>query len=245
MKRLAASYRVDITAPTIAAYWTVFARDDAERFASACEGSIEHERTFPTPAALKAIMATRYEVESRAAGPMLGEGRDAAVRCLTCLDAKFVRKDVAPAHPDFGRLHPCPDCAPAERGPRQHGDKAAYLAFLAKDKAERDALAPYRDEQAARHRFTPVAVAFTDAALPPEGFASHVTEYAGRVPVPTCVTPFVIVAKALGGRRGFVAQWANKAERAVRGDASDWRESREAVRATMANRYADVTEVKG
>jgi hypothetical protein len=125
--------------------------------------------------------------------------------------------------------------------------RAAYwLAFGQSDDARfAAALAPYRDEQARRHRFTPVPVEFTDAAPPPEGFASHVTEYAGRVPVPTCVTPFVIVAKALGGRRGFVAQWANKAERATRGDASDWRESREAVRATMANRYADVTEVKG
>jgi hypothetical protein len=242
---MAAAYRVEIPADTRAAYWLAFGQSDDARFAAACERAIEHERTFPPIAALKAIMATRYEVESRAAGPMLGEGRDAAVRCLTCLDAKFVRKDVAPAHPDFGRLIPCPDCPPAERGPRQHGDKAAYMAFLAKDKAERDALAPYRDEQAARHRFTPVPVEFTDAAPPPEGFASHVTEYAGRVPVPVCVTPFVIVAKALGGRRGFVAQWANKAERAVRGDASDWRESREAVRATMASRYADVTEVKG
>lgn len=74
MKRLAAAYRVEVPAATTAAYWTVFAPSDASRFASACERALETERTFPPPAALKAIMRTAAEIELRGNRPVLPNG---------------------------------------------------------------------------------------------------------------------------------------------------------------------------
>jgi hypothetical protein len=118
-------------------------------------------------------------------------------------------------------------------------EEADYLAVLERDRAEIEALAPYREEQSGRPRYVPVAVPL-NAAPPPEGFVEEVRGRIGHVPIPTCFTPFVIVPKKRGGRAGFVAQWANTSERSPRRDATDWRETREAVRQTMVNLYADV-----
>jgi hypothetical protein len=74
MNRLAAAYRVEIPAMTMAAYWTVFSASDDHRFADACKKAMDTERTFPPPAALKAIMRTAAEVGRRdptAHGPEL------------------------------------------------------------------------------------------------------------------------------------------------------------------------------
>ncbi len=68
MNRLAAAYRVEIPATTMAAYWTVFSGSDDARFAAACERALETERAFPPPAALKEIMRSSYEVARRTPG---------------------------------------------------------------------------------------------------------------------------------------------------------------------------------
>jgi hypothetical protein len=65
MNRLAATYRVEIPTPTMAAYWTVFGASDDQRFIRACERAMETERTFPPPAALKAVMRDGAEIVRR------------------------------------------------------------------------------------------------------------------------------------------------------------------------------------
>lgn len=238
MNRLAAAYRVDIPAETRAAYWLAFGQGDDARFAAACEQAIAHERTFPPIAALKELIRQHHEI-AHAESAMLSTG---TVGCLTCMDAGFVRLDVPVAHPQFGEAIPCPHCDGAKK-PRDH--KAEYLAFLRRDKEEIARLQPYREQQAAERRYAPVANDFPDAAPPPDGYAQQIHENAERVPVPFCITPFVIVPKAKDGRRGFVAQWARTSDRAQREDASAWCATKDAVRAMMANRYADVQEVRG
>jgi hypothetical protein len=122
-------------------------------------------------------------------------------------------------------------------------EEVAYLSVLERDRAEIEALAPYREQQANRPRYVPVGAPL-NATPPPEDFVADVQQRAGYVPIPTCFTPFVIVPKKRGGRSGFVAQWAHVSERSPRRDATEWRETREAVRQTMVNLFADIQEVK-
>lgn len=158
MRRLAASYRVEIHAPTIAAYWTVFANTDDGRFVLACERAIEHEKTFPTPAVLKEIIRQHHETTQRAASALASS---ASVGCLTCMDAGIISRDVPVQHADFGKLTPCPHCDGAKK-PRNY--KAEYAAFLERDHAEIARLRPYREQQAAARALThPAQEAYSEA----------------------------------------------------------------------------------
>ena len=123
MNRLAAAYRVDIPAPTRAAYWLAFRATDDGRFAAACERAIEHETVFPSIAALKEIIRQRHEA-GRGGPAALGSG---AVACPTCLDAGFLRRAA-------GGAIPCPECAGRATA---RDDRAAYRALLAREQAER------------------------------------------------------------------------------------------------------------
>lgn len=237
MNRLAAAYRVDISAGTRAAYFLAFQKTTDQKFAAACERAIEHEKVFPTIAALKEIL--KYRHEAARAEPTLAAS-SGSVACRTCNDAGFVRlSDLDVSHEHFGAAIPCPHCEGARKPRNHHAEEMAYIEV---DRAERDRLAPYREEHA--KRFAPVYVEL-DTTPPPVQFVEEVQQRAAHVPVPFCITPFVIVPKKSGTRAGFVAEWANTAQRAARGPACDWCESREAVRSSMANRYADVSEVKG
>lgn len=161
MRRLAAAYRVDINPPTIAAYWTIFASTDAERFRSACERVISHERIFPPIAALKELIRQQHEVARGDTNLLSASG---SVGCLTCGDAGFVKRDVPVSHPEFGRAIPCPHCEGAKK-PRNH--KAEYLAFLERDHATQPPLPP-----------AGVGTRGATPEPPPEGFAKP------GVPVP-------------------------------------------------------------
>jgi hypothetical protein len=163
------------------------------------------------------------------------------VGCLTCMDAGFVHLDVPVSHPQFGMAIPCPHCDGAKK-PRNA--RAEAMASVEHEHEERARLAPYREEQAKRRHFSPALTDFADAEPPPEGFVTPTRGQSERVPVPFCITAFVIVPKMNGGRRGFVAQWANTSDRTARADACSWRESREAIRAAMVNLYEGISEVK-
>lgn len=138
MKRLGASYRVDLTANTIAAYWLVFEHTDGEVFHQAVADAIENERTFPTPAVLKVMLGkVREERRQKGAPTNALPAVVGTVQCLTCMDGGFVRRDVPHGHPDFGRLIPCPHCAGA-RKPRD--TRAEMKAHLERQHAIEDTL---------------------------------------------------------------------------------------------------------
>jgi hypothetical protein len=214
---------------------------DDKAFHEAVSRAIDTGTHFPLVADLTRLMLRIAEEWKTYAPHYALAAGSGTVGCLTCMDAGFVRRDVPVAHPEFGMAIPCPHCDGAKK-PRDH--KAEYLAFLRQEKAEIERLAPYREEAAARRQYAPVANAFPEAEPPPEGFLRQPREQAEHMPVPFCMTPFVIVPKANGGRRGFVAQWANSSDRSKRENACEWRESREAIRAAMVNLYADIREVK-
>lgn len=119
---------------------------------------------------------------------------------------------------------------------------AGYLSVLKHDRAEIEKWAAYREEHRSRYQpvFDPTAV-----VPPPDAIRHEVETRAAYVPIPTCFTPFVIVPKKLNGMAGFIARWVNQSERATRADACNWRRTREEIRNSMLNLYADVQEVKG
>jgi hypothetical protein len=67
MNRLAAAYRIEVPAATRAAYWTLFAATDDQRFVAACEQAMLTERAFPMPAALTEILNGSVEIRRRTA----------------------------------------------------------------------------------------------------------------------------------------------------------------------------------
>lgn len=147
MKRLAASFRVELSAPTIAAYWTQLHGADERAFCEACARAIQSQRAFPVVADLTRLML-RVAEEWKTYAPQyaLGAG-EGTVACLTCMDAGYVRRDVALTHPDFGRAILCPNCNGTSN--RRGNEHTEYMAFLARDQQERARLAPYRERQEA------------------------------------------------------------------------------------------------
>jgi hypothetical protein len=91
MLRLASVYRIDVPAPTMAAYWTLFGPGDDARFAAACERALLSERTFPTPAALTEILSGSVEIRRRTS---VADGSRGAARPWSAadFDVPFVAK---------------------------------------------------------------------------------------------------------------------------------------------------------
>lgn len=117
MKRLGASYRVDLTTNTIAAYWLVFQHTDGDVFHRAVGDCIEGERSFPTPATLKAMVGKVREERRQTGQTNALPAQVGTVGCLTCMDAGFLIRDLPVGHPEFGKMVPCPHC-PGARKPR-------------------------------------------------------------------------------------------------------------------------------
>jgi hypothetical protein len=46
-------------------------------------------------------------------------------QCYHCAGRGYVRLDVDPSHPDFGKPHPCPACSMSARNPAEHCEKCA------------------------------------------------------------------------------------------------------------------------